>query len=78
MWGADRDEALARARRALGEFHIAGVATTLPFHLLVLDLPAFLDGTHDTRTVEDELDLDRLAAPQPGRLPEDEELAERS
>jgi len=70
VWGSDRAEALARARRALGEFHIAGVPTTLPFHRLILDLPAFREGTHDTRTVEADLDLTALAQPEPEPLPE--------
>jgi acetyl-CoA/propionyl-CoA carboxylase biotin carboxyl carrier protein len=70
VWGSDRAEALARARRALGEFHIAGVPTTLPFHRLILDLPAFREGTHDTRTVEADLDLAALAQPEPEPLPE--------
>ncbi|WP_427026513.1 acetyl/propionyl/methylcrotonyl-CoA carboxylase subunit alpha (plasmid) [Aureimonas ureilytica] len=39
--GATRDEALARARRALREFAIEGVSTVLPFHRAVLDAPAF-------------------------------------
>jgi len=65
VWGADRAEALARARRALGEFHIAGVPTTLPFHRLIVDLPAFCEGTHDTSTVEAGLDLSALAQPEP-------------
>ncbi|MFH1330012.1 MAG: acetyl-CoA carboxylase biotin carboxylase subunit [Actinomycetota bacterium] len=70
VWGTDRAEALARARRALGEFHIAGVPTTLPFHRLILDLPAFREGTHDTRTVEAGLDLGALAQPEAEPLPE--------
>ncbi|MDJ0338230.1 biotin carboxylase N-terminal domain-containing protein [Cryobacterium sp. PH31-O1] len=39
--GADRPQALRRARRALAEFEIAGVPTVLPFHRAVVDLPAF-------------------------------------
>ena len=35
--GVDRDAALARARRALAEFRIEGVASVLPFHRAVLD-----------------------------------------
>jgi len=70
VWGADRGEALARARRALGEFHIGGLPTTLPFHRLILDLPAFRDGTHDTRTVEAETDLSALIQPEPEPPPE--------
>jgi len=77
VWGRDRDEAITRARRALREYTITGIATTIPFHLLALDSPSFLAGTHHTRTVEDELDLGSLVHPVPARLPEDEELAER-
>jgi acetyl-CoA/propionyl-CoA carboxylase biotin carboxyl carrier protein len=39
--GATRDEALVRARRALREFRIEGVASVLPFHRAVLEEPAF-------------------------------------
>ncbi|MGV0655050.1 acetyl/propionyl/methylcrotonyl-CoA carboxylase subunit alpha [Mycolicibacterium thermoresistibile] len=40
--GATREEALARARRALNEFEIEGLATVLPFHRAVVDDPAFI------------------------------------
>jgi acetyl-CoA/propionyl-CoA carboxylase biotin carboxyl carrier protein len=39
--GADRGQALQRARRALAEFDIAGMPTVLPFHRAVVDDPAF-------------------------------------
>jgi len=39
--GADRTQALERARRALAEFRVQGLATVLPFHRAVLDDPAF-------------------------------------
>jgi acetyl-CoA/propionyl-CoA carboxylase, biotin carboxylase, biotin carboxyl carrier protein len=39
--GRDRQHALARARRALAEFEVGGLATVLPFHRAVLDDPAF-------------------------------------
>ena len=39
--GATRDEALARARRALAEFHVGGLATALPFHRAIVNDPAF-------------------------------------
>jgi acetyl-CoA/propionyl-CoA carboxylase biotin carboxyl carrier protein len=39
--GADRRQALARARRALAEFEVAGLPTVLPFHRAVVDDPAF-------------------------------------
>ncbi|MFN7104048.1 MAG: acetyl/propionyl/methylcrotonyl-CoA carboxylase subunit alpha, partial [Pseudorhizobium sp.] len=41
VWGADRGQALARARRALGEFRIEGVPSVLPFHRAVVDHPDF-------------------------------------
>jgi acetyl-CoA/propionyl-CoA carboxylase biotin carboxyl carrier protein len=39
--GADRPQALRRARRALAEFDISGLPTVLSFHRAVVDLPAF-------------------------------------
>jgi acetyl-CoA carboxylase biotin carboxylase subunit len=44
VWGADRDEAIARMKRALNEYAITGVKTTIPFHLKLMDNPAFVDG----------------------------------
>ena len=39
--GADREQALQRARRALAELTIEGMPTVIPFHRVVLDDPAF-------------------------------------
>jgi acetyl-CoA/propionyl-CoA carboxylase, biotin carboxylase, biotin carboxyl carrier protein len=53
--GADRAEALERARRALDETVVEGVATVLPFHRLVVRDPAFTAGfTVHTRWIETE------------------------
>jgi acetyl-CoA carboxylase biotin carboxylase subunit len=46
--GADRTEALARARRAVRETIVAGVPTSLAFHAHVLDEPDFVAGRYDT------------------------------
>jgi acetyl-CoA carboxylase, biotin carboxylase subunit len=35
-WGRDREEAIARTQRALGEFRVEGISTTIPFHLELL------------------------------------------
>ena len=43
-WGADRAEAIARARRALADYHVAGVAHTIPFHQVALAHPVFQRG----------------------------------
>jgi acetyl-CoA carboxylase biotin carboxylase subunit len=52
-WGRDRDEALARMRRALGELRIDGVSTTAPFIARLLDSGAFRRGAVHTRFVEE-------------------------
>ena len=51
-WGNDRREAVSRMRRALEEFRIGGVETTIPFHLQLLASPEFLDCDYDTDFVE--------------------------
>lgn len=57
VWGESRDEAIARAHRALDEFIVAGIPTTIPFHLQVVDNPAFRRGEVYTDFVETEMDL---------------------
>ncbi|MDR2197521.1 MAG: acetyl-CoA carboxylase biotin carboxylase subunit [Coriobacteriales bacterium] len=52
VWGTDRAEALARGRRALREFHIEGIKTTIPFHLRVLNEPDFAAGVVYTDFIE--------------------------
>jgi len=58
--GADRTQAVQRARRALAEFEVDGLATVLPFHRAVLDDPAFVPAdpiepfTVHTRWIETE------------------------
>ncbi len=57
--GADRQQALARSRRALAEFTVEGLPTVLPFHRAVVDDPAFAataseDFTVHTRWIETE------------------------
>jgi len=47
-WGATRDEAIARMKRALGEYQVGGIHTTIPFFLSVLDDEEFTSGEIDT------------------------------
>ncbi|MFS8499025.1 MAG: biotin carboxylase, partial [Micromonosporaceae bacterium] len=49
--GADRSEALARAREAVGAFEIAGPKHNLPFHAELLEHPEFVAGEYDTGIV---------------------------
>jgi acetyl-CoA carboxylase biotin carboxylase subunit len=51
-YGEDREEALARMRRAVAEYKVIGVKTTLPFFERVLRHPAFAAGNYDTSFVE--------------------------
>jgi acetyl-CoA/propionyl-CoA carboxylase biotin carboxyl carrier protein len=77
VWAPDRPSAIKRGRRALTEYVITGVATTIPGHLAVLDHPGFLEATHHTRWMEEEV---RLPDPQPlsgPTLPSEEEVARR-
>ena len=52
VWGPDREVARRRMLRALGEFEIEGIATTIPAHQVLLQHGEFLDGSYSTRTVE--------------------------
>ncbi|HVN31364.1 MAG TPA: biotin carboxylase N-terminal domain-containing protein [Thermoanaerobaculaceae bacterium] len=53
VWAEDRPRALARLRRALGEYHIAGIATTLPLFRLLLDVPEFQTGALHTGLLDE-------------------------
>jgi acetyl-CoA carboxylase biotin carboxylase subunit len=51
-WGATRQEAMDRLRRALRECLVAGIKTTLPFFRRLLEQPAFAAGELDTGFIE--------------------------
>jgi len=51
-YGNTREEAISRMRRALEEFVIVGVATTIPFHSAMMDDPEFVSGRFDTGSLE--------------------------
>lgn len=53
VWAPTREEAVARARRALGEFMVEGVKTTIPFHQKLLAHPIFAKGTFDIKFLEE-------------------------
>ncbi|HEX9068631.1 MAG TPA: acetyl-CoA carboxylase biotin carboxylase subunit [Ktedonobacterales bacterium] len=53
VWAPTRDEAIARGKRALGEFVVEGVPTVIPFHLRLLDHPVFKAGGAYTNFVDD-------------------------
>jgi acetyl-CoA carboxylase biotin carboxylase subunit len=51
-WGASRDEAIGRMRRALAECHIEGVATNIAFHSRVMDDVSFRQGAFNTAFID--------------------------
>ena len=51
--GKTREEAIAKMKRALSEFVIEGVHTTIPFHLQLLDHPDFVKGEFNTKFLEE-------------------------
>jgi len=54
VWGSDREEALARTRRALEEYRLSGVKSTISFHRTVLQNERFVKGDISTHFLEEE------------------------
>ena len=50
--GANRNECLMRLKRALGEYVVGGIDTTIPLHQRLMSEPAFLDGRYDIHWLE--------------------------
>ena len=62
-WGEDRENARRRMLRALDEFVVEGIPTTMPFHRWVLDTQEFRSGTAHTKWVEEALAAGGLKPP---------------
>jgi acetyl-CoA/propionyl-CoA carboxylase biotin carboxyl carrier protein len=77
VWGSDRTAAINRGKRALKEFKVEGLATTIPAHLAVLDHPDFIAGEHHTKWMEDSVEIPAPSPGSTGTLPEDEALNRR-
>jgi acetyl-CoA carboxylase biotin carboxylase subunit len=73
-WAEDRPAAIARMRRALGEYLVAGIKTTLPFFTWLLAQPDFLAARFDT-TYLDELLKTRNGRPFVEATPAAEDVA---
>ena len=61
-WGGDRNQAIARMRRALREFAVEGVPTTIPAQLRLLDREEFRSGRHTTRTIPSEPHVEPISS----------------
>jgi len=60
VWGKDRDEAIQKMGRALSEYVISGVATTIPFCAYVLSHPNFIEAKYDIQFVENYYHPDQI------------------
>lgn len=58
--GQSREEVITRMKRALSEFVIEGVKTTIPFHLKLMDNPIFRSGKFTTKFLETSFDFSEL------------------
>jgi acetyl-CoA carboxylase biotin carboxylase subunit len=70
-FGSDRTEAIERMKRAIEDYHITGVKTTLPFCHFVMRHPAFVSGKFDTHFVKKHYSPEMLS----GSDPEEEAIA---
>ncbi|GAB6929865.1 acetyl-CoA carboxylase biotin carboxylase subunit [Paenibacillus sp. JCM 10914] len=53
VWAPTRDAAIAKMKRALAEFEIEGIYSTIPFHQKLLDHPTFIKGDFDIKFLEE-------------------------
>jgi acetyl-CoA/propionyl-CoA carboxylase biotin carboxyl carrier protein len=64
VYGTDRAEVVDRSKRALQEFDVEGIVTIIPFHRLMLEDQAFLDGKHTTKYLDEQMDQSALERAQ--------------
>jgi len=64
VWGSNRDIAIGRGLRALGELEVSGVATTASAASIIIGHPDFQNVTHTTRWVEEQLEFPEEPADQ--------------
>jgi acetyl-CoA carboxylase biotin carboxylase subunit len=62
-WGETRGEAILRMRRALAEYRIIGIKTTLPFHIQVMNSTRYQGGQFDTSFLDEHFTIDESTRP---------------
>lgn len=77
VWGRDRDVAINRALRALGELTIEGIATTIPADIAILEHDDFRANEHSTKWVEEVLDLSGVSTTGASTVEDDEPKIKR-
>ncbi|MBN1221264.1 MAG: acetyl-CoA carboxylase biotin carboxylase subunit [Anaerolineae bacterium] len=64
VWGETRGEAIMRMRRALEEFRITGVMTTVPLHIQLMNSTRFQAGQIDTSFLEQTFTFNQITEPE--------------
>jgi len=59
-WGRTRESAIENMRRALREYKILGIKTTIPFHLRVMNNDTYLAGNYDTTFIDTKFNKEEL------------------
>mgnify|MGYP000501229205 CR=1 FL=1 len=60
VWGRDRNKAINIMKRALNEFEVDGIRTTIPFHQKMMENEDFISNNYDTKYLENYKSLDDL------------------
>jgi acetyl-CoA carboxylase, biotin carboxylase subunit len=60
VWGRDRNKAINIMKRALAEFEVEGIKTTIPFHQKMMENEDFISNNYDTKYLENYKNLDEL------------------
>ena len=63
-WGETREQCIRRMKRALGEYLVIGVSTSIPFHQALMDDENFREGAIHTLYVEENEILDKTERPE--------------
>ena len=53
VWGEDRTKAIAKMKRALEEFEVSGIKTTIDFHKKMMENPDFIENNFDTKYIDE-------------------------
>jgi acetyl-CoA carboxylase biotin carboxylase subunit len=60
VWGRDREKAINIMKRALNEFEVEGIKTTIPFHQKMMENEDFNSNNYTTKYLENYKNLDQL------------------
>ena len=60
VWGRDRNKAINIMKRALNEFEVEGIKTTIPFHQKMMENEDFISNNYDTKYLEGYKSLDDI------------------